>query len=70
MSVKIKLTGPRRALLKDLAEEGRPVHATYPPLVWLLSQGYAEGRKVGLGTTYQATEAGRSALHAESEGEQ
>ncbi|WP_123834252.1 hypothetical protein [Methylobacterium currus] len=69
MSKLVKLTGPRRALLKDLAEQRRPVHATYPPLVWLVAQGYVDGRKVGLGTTYQITEAGRSALRAEGDGE-
>lgn len=63
----MKLTGPQRALLMDLAETERYVNDTYPPLKKLRELGYVDGRvaKYG-GGRFKATEAGIAALASEN----
>lgn len=58
-----KLTGPQRALLKDLVESGpRYVSDTYQPGRRLVELGYAEEQRLHYSAKLAATDAGRAAL--------
>lgn len=55
----MKLTAARRRMLEQLVKEPGPYADYYPPLKWLLDNGYAECIQRDLSTTYQLTAAGK-----------